>query len=163
VNQALAKAHDLAIHIVGSEVQLVFEPDPNAGLADVDDSRLQVAVLGLLFNARDALPEGGRIVLRSCAIQLDDRAARPLGLRAGAYVQISVTDNGTGMTPDVLERAINPFFTTKPIGQGIGLGLSTVHGFAQQSGGTTTLHSAPGTGTEVRVLIPVASSNRGHA
>ena len=102
-----------------------------------DPSEVENAVLNLAINARDAMPDGGKLVIETRNVSVDD---------AGDYVRISVTDTGTGMSSEVLEHAFEPFFTTKQ-GRGTGLGLSTIYGFAQQSGGYVTIESEPGSGT----------------
>lgn len=120
-----------------------------------DPNQLESALLNLANNARDAMPEGGLLVIETENVTLTAAQARRHGdLRAGEYVQVSVRDNGAGMAPDVVARAFDPFFTTKPMGQGTGLGLSMVYGFAHQSGGNVRIESRPGQGTEVRLLLP---------
>lgn len=120
----------------------------------VDQAQLEAALLNLCINARDAMPDGGRLVIEATNVQVDVATAKRLAINAGGYVAISVTDTGTGMAPDVLARVFEPFFTTKPIGQGTGLGLSMVYGFARQTGGGIEIHSALGQGTTVRILLP---------
>jgi PAS domain S-box-containing protein len=120
-----------------------------------DPNQLESALLNLANNARDAMPEGGLLVIETDNVTLSLAQARRHGdLRPGEYVQVSVRDNGAGMAPDVVARAFDPFFTTKPMGQGTGLGLSMVYGFAHQSGGNVRIESRPGHGTEVRLLLP---------
>jgi PAS domain S-box-containing protein len=120
-----------------------------------DPNQLESALLNLANNARDAMPEGGLLVIETENVSLTPAQARRHGdLRPGEYVQVSVRDNGAGMAPDVVARAFDPFFTTKPMGQGTGLGLSMVYGFAHQSGGNVRIESRPGQGTEVRLLLP---------
>ena len=120
-----------------------------------DPNQLESALLNLANNARDAMPEGGLLVIETENATLTPAQARRHGdLRPGEYVQVSVRDNGAGMAPDVVARAFDPFFTTKPMGQGTGLGLSMVYGFAHQSGGNVRIESRPGQGTEVRLLLP---------
>jgi len=119
-----------------------------------DPNQLESALLNLANNARDAMPEGGLLVIETENVTLSAAQARRHGdLRPGEYVQVSVRDNGAGMPPDVVARAFDPFFTTKPMGQGTGLGLSMVYGFAHQSGGNVRIESRPGQGTEVRLLL----------
>ena len=110
----------------------------------IDPSQLENALLNLCINARDAMPEGGRITIETANKWLDDRAAKERDLPPGQYLSVCVTDTGTGMTPDVIARAFDPFFTTKPIGQGTGLGLSMVYGFVRQSGGQVRIYSEVG-------------------
>ena len=110
----------------------------------IDPSQLENALLNLCINARDAMPEGGRITIETANKWLDERAAKERDLPPGQYLSLCVTDTGTGMTPDVIARAFDPFFTTKPIGQGTGLGLSMVYGFVRQSGGQVRIYSEVG-------------------
>ena len=115
----------------------------------IDSSQLESALLNLCINARDAMPDGGRLTIETANKWLDGRTGRERGLPPGQYLSLCVTDTGTGMTPDVIERAFDPFYTTKPIGQGTGLGLSMVYGFARQSGGQIRIYSEVGQGTTV--------------
>ena len=120
-----------------------------------DPPQLESAILNLCVNGRDAMPDGGKITLETMNAHLDDTyAASHAEVRSGQYVAIAVTDSGTGMTPDVMSRAFDPFFTTKKPGQGTGLGLSQVYGFAKQSGGHVKLYSEIGQGTTVKLYLP---------
>jgi PAS domain S-box-containing protein len=122
-----------------------------------DPSQVESAVFNLAVNARDAMPKGGLLVIESANAVLDDAyAARNRFVKPGSYVMLAVTDNGTGMPPDVMARAFEPFFTTKEVGRGNGLGLSMVYGFAQQSGGHAKIYSELGHGTTVRLYLPRA-------
>ncbi len=116
-----------------------------------------MVLLNLAINARDAMPDGG--TLRIATGNADERNDLPPELAAGDYVKITVSDTGTGMTPDVMERAFEPFFTTKGIGKGSGLGLAQAYGVARQCGGTVRLHSRPGSGTVVEVFLPRAEQS----
>jgi signal transduction histidine kinase len=123
----------------------------------VDPHELQSAIVNLCLNSRDAMPDGGNIVVSTRNVPKGDQLTASTDLAAGDYFEISVSDNGEGMTPDVVERAFDPFFTTKPVGQGSGLGLSQVYGFARQSGGIAMIESALGIGSTVRLLLPRAA------
>ena len=130
-----------------------------AGAADLwpvlaDPNQLENALLNLCINARDAMPDGGRLTIATENRVLDDTEARELELPAGAYAVLGVTDTGGGMTAEVVARAFDPFFTTKPLGEGTGLGLSMVYGFARQSGGQARIWSRPGDGTKVSIWLP---------
>jgi PAS domain S-box-containing protein len=127
-----------------------------AGLwpALVDVNQMENALLNLCINARDAMPDGGRLTIETANAWMDDRTAALCDLPPGQYVSLRVTDTGTGMTEQVMKRAFDPFFTTKPIGQGTGLGLSMIHGFARQSGGQVRIYSQPSQGTTMCVYLP---------
>jgi CheY-like chemotaxis protein len=120
----------------------------------VDANQLENAILNLAINARDAMPDGGQLGITTDNITLDGRSANSLDVAAGDYVVVSVSDTGEGMAADIVERACEPFFTTKPAGKGSGLGLSMVFGFAQQSGGQLRILSRPGVGTSVSIYLP---------
>jgi signal transduction histidine kinase len=122
----------------------------------VDPHELQSAIVNLCLNSRDAMPDGGNIVVSTRNVPKGDQLTANTDLAAGDYFEISVSDTGEGMPPDIVGRAFDPFFTTKPVGQGSGLGLSQVYGFARQSGGTAMIESAPGVGSTVRLLLPCA-------
>jgi CheY-like chemotaxis protein len=125
--------------------------------ARVDPNQLEVALLNLAVNARDAMPDGGLISISARIAGLEDEMQ---GLAPGRYICLSVADNGTGMTPETLARAVEPFFTTKAIGKGTGLGLSMVHGLAAQSGGQLTLESTLGKGTVAALWLPAIDNSR---
>ena len=120
----------------------------------VDPSQLENALLNLCINARDAMPDGGRITIEAANRAIDATAAKRQDMPAGQYLALCVTDTGTGMPPDVIAKAFDPFFTTKPIGQGTGLGLSMIYGFAKQSGGQVRIHSMVDQGTTVCIFLP---------
>jgi PAS domain S-box-containing protein len=120
----------------------------------VDPNQLENAVLNLCINARDAMPDGGRLTIETGNKWLDERAARQQDLPVGQYVSLCVTDTGTGMTQEVIARAFEPFFTTKPLGEGTGLGLSMIYGFARQSGGQVRIYSELGHGTTMCLYLP---------
>ena len=155
VNALVAGMEDLLRRTIGGTV--VLETVLASGLwpALCDAHQLENAVLNLSINARDAMPDGGRLTVETANSHLDEAYARTQpGLLPGDYVCVSVSDTGLGMPPEVLARVFEPFFTTKPIGQGTGLGLSMVYGFVKQLGGHIRIHSAVGQGASVRLYLP---------
>jgi CheY-like chemotaxis protein len=138
-------------------IETVASADLRRSLAD--PGQVENALLNLAINARDAMPDGGKLTISvGNATPEDASAAERHGVDPGNFVLLSVGDTGTGMTSEVLERVFEPFFTTKDVGQGSGLGLSMIYGFAQQSGGYVTIESAPGHGTTVRIFLPQAEA-----
>ena len=155
VNGLVRSMEELMRRTLGGHIELVVDLGADAWMAQSDDNQLESALLNLAVNARDAMPEGGRLTLKTFNTCLEPGyTALHEGLRPGDYVAISVSDTGTGMPPDVLARVFEPFFTTKPIGQGTGLGLSMIYGFAKQSGGHVRIHSQVGHGTHVCLYLP---------
>jgi PAS domain S-box-containing protein len=154
VNRLVAGMEDLIRRTVGPAIEVEVVGAGGLWPTMVDASQLENALLNLCINARDAMPDGGRIVIETANKWLDDRAARERELLPGQYISVCVTDTGVGMTPDVIERAFDPFFTTKPIGQGTGLGLSMIHGFVRQSGGQVRIYSEVGSGTTMCLYLP---------
>jgi CheY-like chemotaxis protein len=120
----------------------------------VDQNQLENALLNLCINARDAMPNGGKLTIETGNRWLDRRTARDRDLPPGQYVSLCVSDSGSGMSPEVIARAFDPFFTTKPIGQGTGLGLSMIYGFVRQSGGQVRIYSEVGKGSMVCLYLP---------
>ncbi|MHC2465730.1 hybrid sensor histidine kinase/response regulator [Bradyrhizobium embrapense] len=139
---------------LGPRIGLRLDIPDGLPAACVDTNQLELAVLNLAINARDAMPDGGVIEIRLAAFQSKGDPA----LQPGNYLRLSVIDSGTGMSPDVLKRAIEPFFSSKPVGKGTGLGLSMVHGLAVQLGGALQLSSAVGKGTTAALVLPVATA-----
>ncbi|MFM8990876.1 MAG: ATP-binding protein [Alphaproteobacteria bacterium] len=142
---------------LGEQVEVSIAVDPDPWLVEADVGELDSAIINLAVNARDAMPSGGRLDLSVANALLDEQEARRLDLAPGPHVRIRVADSGSGMDPEVLRRATEPFFTTKPQGEGTGLGLSSVYGFVRQSGGGLGIESQPGRGTTVTLLLPRAA------
>ncbi len=154
-NELIRSLEDLLSRTKGDHIELKLQLAEDIWRVNTDVSQLENALLNLVINARDAMPEGGELQIETANVYLDGSDITTLEpVNAGDYVMIAVSDNGTGMTPSVLAKAFDPFFTTKPIGQGTGLGLSMIYGFAQQSGGHVSLFSLPGRGTSVRLYLP---------
>ena len=146
---------DLLRRTLGENVALETVLDAQVWPALTDTNQFESALLNLVINARDAMPDGGKLTVETANIHLDELYTRAYdGLSPGDYVVLSVSDTGQGMTPEVVARAFEPFFTTKPIGQGTGLGLSMIYGFVKQSGGHVRIYSEVGRGTSVRLYLP---------
>lgn len=154
VNELIRGMLELIQRSVGSRTTIETLGALDLWPAFVDASQLENALLNLCINARDAMPEGGHVRVKTANKYLSGDEAVALELPAGYYLCLSVSDTGTGMPPHVLSRVFEPFFTTKPSGEGTGLGLSMVYGFAQQSGGQVQIASEPGKGTTVSLYLP---------
>ena len=154
-NRLVAGMSDLLRHSLGASVRLETVQAGGLWRSHADPNQLENVILNLAVNARDAMPDGGRLTIETANCHLDEHyTAAHLGLAPGQYVMIAVTDTGAGMTPEVLAKAFDPFFTTKEVGRGTGLGLSQVYGFVKQSGGHVKIYSEHGQGTTVKVYLP---------
>ena len=154
INRLLSEFEELVRRTVGPAIQVETIEAGGLWSALVDSNQLENALLNLCINARDAMPDGGKITIETANRWLDERAARSRSMEPGQYVTLCVSDTGTGIEKDLLERVFDPFFTTKPIGQGTGLGLSMVYGFARQSHGHVRIYSEVGKGTMVCIYLP---------
>jgi signal transduction histidine kinase/CheY-like chemotaxis protein len=154
LNRLVSGMQDLITRSVGPTIHVETAFAGGLWTSFVDVGQLENALLNLCINARDAMPDGGKLTIETSNRWFDERTAVQRGLEPGQYVSLCVSDTGTGMPPDVIERAFDPFFTTKPTGQGTGLGLSMVHGFAGQSGGTARIYSELDKGTMICIYLP---------
>ena len=155
VNTLVSGMEDLLQRTLGEQVSLETHLATNAWAACTDVNQLESALLNLCINARDAMPDGGKLTIETRNERLDERYAREHAeVEPGDYVALSVSDTGIGMTPATLEKVFEPFFTTKPVGQGTGLGLSMIYGFARQSGGHVRIYSELGQGTTIKLYVP---------
>ncbi len=154
VNRLIHGMEDLIGRTVGPAISVEVVGAAGLWPTKVDTPQLESALLNLTINARDAMPDGGRITIETANKWLDDRGARERDLSPGQYVSVCVSDTGTGIPKDIVDRIFDPFFTTKPIGQGTGLGLSMIHGFVRQSGGQVRVYSEPGKGTTMCLYLP---------
>jgi CheY-like chemotaxis protein len=145
---------DLIRRTVGPSITVEVVGAAGLWTTKVDVAQLESALLNLAINARDAMPQGGRVTIETANKWLDDRAGAERDLMPGQYVSICVTDSGTGIPKDIVERIFDPFFTTKPIGQGTGLGLSMIHGFLRQSAGQIRVYTEEGQGTTMCLYLP---------
>jgi PAS domain S-box-containing protein len=154
INRLVAGMADLIRRTVGPAIEVEVVEAGGLWSTRVDPSQLENALLNLAINARDAMPDGGRLTIETANKWLDNHAARERELPPGQYLSLCVTDTGTGMPADVIGRIFDPFFTTKPLGQGTGLGLSMIHGFVRQSGGEVRVYSEVGKGTTMCLYLP---------
>ena len=154
INKLIYGMEDLIRRTVGPSIEVEVVGQGGLWTALIDGPQLESALLNLAINARDAMPEGGRITIETANKWLDDRGARERELSAGQYLSICITDTGGGIPKDIVDRIFDPFFTTKPIGEGTGLGLSMVHGFVRQSGGQVRVYSELGKGTTMCLYLP---------
>ncbi len=155
VNALVADTLQLLPQLLSEQIKLRFRAGEALWKSVVDPGQLQTAIINLALNARDAMPDGGRLTIETANASLDKNRADQLGdVQPGDYVMISVSDSGCGMPSEIAERAFEPFFTTKPVGQGTGLGLSMVFGFVKQSGGHVSLESEVDRGTTIRIYLP---------
>jgi PAS domain S-box-containing protein len=154
VNRLIGGMTDLITNTLGPEIQMTMINAPDLWTTLVDPNQLENALLNLCINARDAMPDGGKLKIETVNRSIDDVEAFSFEMRPGEYVCLSVADTGTGMNDEVIRRAFDPFYTTKPLGQGTGLGLSMIYGFAKQSGGQVRISSALGDGTTIHLFLP---------
>jgi signal transduction histidine kinase/CheY-like chemotaxis protein len=155
VNRTVAEMSRILRSTLGEQVTIETVLAGGLWAALIDQSQLESAVLNLAINARDAMPEGGKLTIETANAFLDEAYARSdASVTPGQYVLLALTDTGFGMPSDVIEKAFDPFFTTKVAGQGTGLGLSQVHGFVKQSGGHVKIYSEPNCGTTIKLYLP---------
>jgi PAS domain S-box-containing protein len=154
VNRLIKSMEDLIKRTIGPALVLEVAETEALWMTPVDQNQLENALLNLCINARDAMPNGGKVTIETDNCAFDEREAGERDIQAGQYVSLSVTDTGVGMTRDILARAFEPFFTTKPLGSGTGLGLSMIYGFVRQSGGQVRMYSEVGRGTTVAIYLP---------
>src|SRR3984893_5879098 len=153
-NELVVSLEDLLRRTIGETIDLEIAASDDLWCTLCDPNQLESALLNLAINARDALPDGGKLTISTGNARLDSVTAETPALSPGDYICIGVTDSGVGMSAEVAARAFDPFFTTKPIGQGTGLGLSMIYGFARQSNGHVTIDSKIGRGTSVKLYSP---------
>jgi signal transduction histidine kinase len=155
MNTLVVSMGELLQRSINESIHLEMQLDEQLWVAEADPNQLESALLNLVLNARDAMPDGGKLLVKTSNQHLDTGfTAAHSNLQPGDYIVLSVTDTGCGMPQSTINRAFDPFFTTKPIGQGTGLGLSMIYGFSKQSGGHASIHSEVGKGTTVSLFLP---------
>jgi len=155
IDRLVRDVSELIQRTLGETVDLEMVNGVGLWVVHVDPNQLESALLNVALNARDAMPDGGKLTIETSNSYIDDAyAAREIGVQPGQYVLVAISDTGAGMTPDVIAKAFDPFFTTKPAGRGTGLGLSMVYGFVKQSGGHVKIYSEVGRGTTVKLYLP---------
>jgi PAS domain S-box-containing protein len=155
LNALVANMSELLRSTLGERIELETVLGGGLWSANIDRNQLESAIINLAVNARDAMPDGGKLTIETGNTSLDEQyALREIGVVPGQYVMLAVSDAGTGIAPDVLEKIFDPFFTTKAVGKGTGLGLSMVYGYAKQSGGHVRVYSELGRGTTVKMYLP---------
>ncbi len=158
VNPLVVGSVRLLSRTLGATIHITTATSDDAGVALVDAAALEAAVLNIALNARDAMPDGGSLTIRTSRVDITEPPMTEDDLQPGAYAMLAFEDTGCGMPPEVVARVFEPFFTTKTGGEGTGLGLSMVDGFARQSGGTVKIASEPGRGTTVRIFLPLTGA-----
>jgi len=158
VNSLIESMWNLLRRTLPESIDLEFVPDPDLGMIEIDAGELDNALLNLVFNARDVLNDGGMVMIETANVLLDQEHVA--GVVAGEYVMVCVSDTGTGMDAETVQRAVEPFFTTKEVGKGSGLGLSMVFGFTKQSGGHMRIYSELGEGTAIKLYFPRVNIER---
>jgi NO-binding membrane sensor protein with MHYT domain/nitrogen-specific signal transduction histidine kinase/CheY-like chemotaxis protein len=157
LNAVLAYILRMLNRLVGEHIEIALRPAPALGLVLADMAQLEQVIVNLVVNARDAMPDGGKLIIETRNVALDQHFTKQHGVAAGPYVLMAFTDTGVGMDPATQARIFEPFFTTKPRGQGTGLGLATVYGIIKQSGGTVSVYSEPNRGSTFKLYLPQVS------
>lgn len=156
VNRLVEDIAPMVQRLIGEDVELISNCEANPAIIKADQSQIEQVLMNLAVNARDAMPGGGRLTIRTATVKLTERDATRYGPAPGVYVVMSVTDTGCGMDPSIVPRIFEPFFTTKESGKGTGLGLSTVYGIVQQSGGAIHVQTKPGRGATFNIHLPLS-------
>ena len=158
LNEAVAEVQTMLARVIGEDIELIAKLHPSLGTVKADPGQVEQVLMNLAINARDAMPQGGRLTMETSNEEINPERGRDLDLTPGHYVMLRVSDTGHGMDNTTLSHIFEPFFTTKPVGKGTGLGLATVYGIVKQSGGSIQVKSEAGRGTEFRILLPTSDS-----
>jgi len=156
LNKTVADLHKMLARVIGEDIEVTARLHPALMTVKADPGQVEQVLMNLAVNARDAMPQGGKLTMETSNLEVSPERARDLDIPAGRYVMLQVTDTGHGMDAVTLAHVFEPFFTTKPLGKGTGLGLATVYGIVKQSGGTVQVESEPGRGTMFRIYLPAA-------
>jgi CheY-like chemotaxis protein len=157
LNNAVSETAGMLERLLGEDIELVTSLDSELGAVVIDPAGLQQIILNLAVNARDAMPEGGKLTIETRSVVLDETPEQmQSGVNPGEYILLAVSDTGTGIDPEIQKHIFEPFFTTKDVGRGTGLGLATVYGIVQQCGGHLSVHSHVGAGTVFKIYFPLA-------
>jgi len=164
LNAVLLRLRLLLRRVIGDDIHLHLNLTPTLAMVEVDPGEIERVVMNLAVNARDAMPDGGHLTIESAIVELDEAYARAHpGTAAGSHVMLAVSDSGIGMDDETQRQVFEPFFSTKGIGQGTGLGLATVYGIVKQSGGSIWVYSETARGTTFKIYLPRATSHAGDA
>jgi nitrogen-specific signal transduction histidine kinase/ActR/RegA family two-component response regulator len=159
INALVLQLEKMLRRLIGEDIELITIPAAAEDVVEADAGGLEQVIMNVAVNARDAMPDGGKLTIETSAVHLDESfTAKQLGVAPGRYLAISVTDTGVGMSEETLSHAFEPFFTTKGSGRGTGLGLATAYGIVRQSGGAIRISSEPGKGTVARIYLPMAQA-----
>jgi two-component system, cell cycle sensor histidine kinase and response regulator CckA len=156
LNEAVADVQKMLARVIGEDIELAAKLHPSLASVKVDPGQVEQVLMNLAINARDAMPQGGKLLMETSNVEVEVEGGRDLELKAGRYVMLQVTDTGHGMDAAILAHIFEPFFTTKKMGKGTGLGLATVYGIVKQSGGSIQVESEVGRGSEFRIYLPAA-------
>src|SRR5665811_1574362 len=152
---ALLPMSELLQNVVGDQIELISRPSTSLWPVEADPTHIQQVIMNLAINARDAMPDGGSLRIETANVELDESFVNSHpDARSGPHVKLTVSDTGTGMDEDTLSHVFEPFYTTKEVGKGTGLGLATVHGIVNRTGGSIWVYSELGEGTSFKVYIP---------